>query len=301
MPNYVAHEVMGDLIEIPSSRVNLDKELLSAFSVGHDLMCSEFGAINVTHNSKTREFFLTLIKYIKENKLYDNSDVMAFLYGHIMHYELDKLAHPYIYYMTNGVPKSGIVNFHMASEEYLGNFILNNKVSLSRKKISSNLSKISEISWSSSVGFMINDVYDDVYGYYNALSIMKRSALYLKSLEFFKKLLREEKSDFYYSFIGLEKYFKTSSMNKEIITNSDKCHWWNPISRREKDSSFLEMFDEAMAISSDVIEKVNEVIYGDKNLSYLDNVFTDDSYDTGFSCSIGKPFVKSRYNDLRRK
>lgn len=301
MPNYVAHEIMGELIDIPSSRVKLDRNLLSAFSVGHDLLCSKHGAIGVTHNSKTRDFFFTLIKYIKENKLYNYPDVMAFLYGHIMHYELDKLAHPYIYYMTNGVPKSGIINFHMASEEYLGTFLLKNRVSLSRKEISSNMSEISKIPENSSVGFLINEVYDDVYGYYNALSIMKKSSLYFKSLEVLKKILREEKSDFYYEFIGLEKYFKASLMNKDIIANSENHSWWNPISRKEKNSSFVEIFDEALAVSSDVIEKVNEVIYGNKGLSYLDNVFADESYDTGLYCSIGKPFVKSRYNDLRKK
>lgn len=40
------------------------------------------------HTSKSRSFFITLVEYIKRNKLYDNSYVMVFLYGFICHYVL---------------------------------------------------------------------------------------------------------------------------------------------------------------------------------------------------------------------
>lgn len=300
MPNYITHVVMGNLIDIPDSRVDLDRKKLSTFSVGHDLMMAERGALDVTHNTKTKHFFFTLIDYIKENKLYDDPDVMAFLYGHIMHYELDKIAHPYIYYMTNGISQSRIVNFHMASEEYLGSFVMKNRVSLSRKDIASNFNSIYAVKENSNVGRVINDVYDDVYGYFDSLSTIKQTATYIKALEVLKTLLKEENSSFYYSLIGFYHYLEKADMDVETLTNERKEIWCDPISKRRKDSSFLELFDESIAISQDVIKCVNSVIYGGKDISCLESVFSDDSYDTGISCEIGKPFAKSRYCDLKK-
>lgn len=300
MPNYVAHEAMGELIDIPNARVELDRKLLSAFSVGHDLMFSESGAISETHNTKTKEFFYTLINYIIENKLYDDSSVMAFLYGHIMHYQLDKNVHPFIYYMTNGVPKNRIVNFHMASEEFLGSFILKNKISLSRKSVSSNLDMISKLN-NSNVNSLVNDVYGKVYGFQDSFGSIKKTVTYLKALEIFKQLIKDDEKLFYYNFIGFEHYLKVAQMDIDTLTNVRKDVWCDPISRKRKNSSFLELFDESISKSQEVIDKVNEVIYGGKDITYLDNIFSDDSYDTGLSCSIGKPFVKSRYKDFCKK
>ena len=301
MPNYVTHEVMGELIDIPNSRVDLDKKLLSAFSVGHDLMFSVNGAISETHNTKTRDFFYTLINYIIDNKLYDDASVMAFLYGSIMHYQLDKTVHPYIYYMTNGVPKSRIVNFHMASEEFLGNFILKNKISLSRKDISSNLNSISKIDNDSMVSAVVDDVYSKVYGFHNSMSSVKKTVIYLKALEIFKELIKEDKKLAYYNFIGFEHYLNVSDMCIDTLTNVKKDIWFDPISKKKRSESFLELFDESLYSSQDVIEKVNDVIYGNKDISCLDSIFVDDSYDTGLPCDIGKPFVKSRYKDFCNK
>lgn len=300
MPNYVTHAVMGNLIDISDSKISLNRNLLGAFSIGHDLLAAESGALNVTHNTNTREFFFTLIKYIKEQKLYDDPNVMAFLYGHIMHYQLDKIAHPYIYYATNEIPKSGIVNFHMASEEYLGEFVLKNNPIISRKELMANIKSVSGINRASKLGFLIDDVYYDVYGYFNSLGTIKRTSLYLKSLENLKSILKIENSPLYYKLIGLEYYLDENDMDYDTLSNIDKEEWRDPISMRRKNDTFLELFDKAMSLSKETINAVNSVIYDGKSISSLELVFPNHSYDTGVSCEIGKPFSKSRYNELKK-
>ena len=39
-------------------------------------------------------------KYIKKNKLYNNADILAYLYGSINHYSCDTTMHPYINYLS---------------------------------------------------------------------------------------------------------------------------------------------------------------------------------------------------------
>lgn len=301
MPNYITHAVMGNTIEIPNPRVDLNKKLLSAFSMGQDLMASRSGALSVTHNSRIRKFFYTLINVIKEEKLYDNPDIMAFLYGHIMHYQLDKTMHPYIYYMTNDVPKKGLIDFHMASEEYLGDFFLKNRCSLNRRTLASSMDNILNIEDSNDLGIIIDNVYYDTFGYSNALEANKQTVIYLKTLEAFKTIMREGKSDAYYKIIGLPNYLKYAGMDQQDLTNSDKNIWRNPISMKKSNKSALELFDLGMRLSQEVIEQVNQVIYENKSISTLDNIFSDESYDTGITCSIGKPFCKSRYLETHRK
>lgn len=301
MPNYVTHAVMGDSIEIPRPRVEIDRKRLSAFSMGQDLLVSKEGALSQTHNSKTKMFFYTLIKTIKEEKLYDNPDVLAYLYGHIMHYELDKVMHPYVYYMTNDIPKRGVVNFHMAMEEYLGDFFVKNRCSVKRNQLSSCAQEILEIKPSDDLGILINNLYYDTYGYFNALEITKKTVRSIKLLEAFKTIMREGKSGLYYKIIGLPNYLYLADMDLKELTNSDKLTWRNPITMRKQNSSVLELFDLGLSLAQEKIELINQVIYGNKSIAILDKIFQDESYDTGLICSIGKPFNKSRYLEKKLK
>jgi len=57
-----------------------------------------FGHYAHTHNSNL--YFTNIIKYIRDNDLCDNSQVMAYLYGSVCHYVLDTIVHPYVFYKT---------------------------------------------------------------------------------------------------------------------------------------------------------------------------------------------------------
>ena len=90
----------------------IDKELLKAFGQGPDplyfynlatLSKGKYIRNNypeLLHNYKTKNFFITLIKEIKERKLEKNKQTISFLYGFICHYALDTTIHPYILYKT---------------------------------------------------------------------------------------------------------------------------------------------------------------------------------------------------------
>lgn len=52
----------------------------------------------IMHTTKTRALFISIINYINDNKLNNNSSIMSYLYGYICHYFLDLYIHPFIYY-----------------------------------------------------------------------------------------------------------------------------------------------------------------------------------------------------------
>lgn len=300
MPNYITHSVMGEVTPIPNDKIKIDKNLLRIFSLGQDLMLTRKGAMDITHNTKTSLFFKNLIDYIVKNNLCEDEEALSYLYGHIMHYELDRKTHPYIYYMTNDIPKKGIVNFHIAFEEYLGDFVLQNKLKLSRSDFV-NRCKNADICISESLADLIDDVYLSTYGYYFASNTTEKTLKVLKILNKFRNGLDIINKDAYFNLIGLNKYLDSYSLNKSDTANLENNSWEDPISRTVHTSSFIDIFDDAVSSSQEKMEMADKVIYGKKTISTLDTAFDNSSYDTNLNCDMGKPFWNSRYKILCKK
>ena len=84
---------------------------------------------HISHTKKTRDFFITLIKYIKENNLKDDIDTCSFLSGFICHYALDLTVHPYVFYKTGSFHKDEKETYkynslHTLMEVYLDNYLI---------------------------------------------------------------------------------------------------------------------------------------------------------------------------------
>ena len=78
------------------------------------------------HKNKSQEFFINLVNYIKYNNYYQNSEIMAFLYGFITHYSLDTKLHPYIIYKTGIVDEDDPSTYKYRNKhEYMENFLDN--------------------------------------------------------------------------------------------------------------------------------------------------------------------------------
>ena len=81
---------------------------------------------HVFHTSKSQDFFITLIEYIKENNLQNDIDTCSFLCGFISHYVLDSTIHPFIFYKTGNFIKGKketykYNNIHAFMETYIDN------------------------------------------------------------------------------------------------------------------------------------------------------------------------------------
>lgn len=88
-------------------KINNSNKNLYLYSVGPDSFYfgkDTYNFAKIMHKSNSRLFFENYIKYIKDNNLKNNLDVISSLYGFITHYVLDYTIHPYVFY------KGGIFN-----------------------------------------------------------------------------------------------------------------------------------------------------------------------------------------------
>ena len=297
MPSYISHAVMAEqlydeiLRDEDILKTQILKESIRGYSLGNDLASLSRICGCASQNFNTKDFFITMIKYIKDNSLTQNGEVMALLYGHIAHYFLDTCTHPLIYYIEQGCDSIGLFTNHNLIEGYLSSYLVEKILNRSIMEVKQNyFNKIDLVSLE--ISRLLNTVYGNVYGDFeiiksyrkilNAFSILESS---IKSGIFSKKFLIDfsKFNDF------LEKHNLTID---EIINNNGVFR--NPITGETCDKSFIELYNQAIEMSINAIIKVNEYLYSNTSLSNLENVFLDLSYNTGAPCSLGKQMIYTR-------
>ncbi len=102
---YTHHTFTNDVYKVikPELKNKLEpsKDIFNVFGKSFDLLFfSNFRLGIEGHNHFVNAYFENIIKYIKDNHLEDNSEVLAYLYGSICHYVLDSTIHPYVYFKT---------------------------------------------------------------------------------------------------------------------------------------------------------------------------------------------------------
>lgn len=60
------------------------------------------------HRNNSKAYLLNIIKYLKDNNLTHNKELLAYLYGSINHYTCDSTMHPYINYLAKEKNKKGM-------------------------------------------------------------------------------------------------------------------------------------------------------------------------------------------------
>lgn len=297
MPAYISHAIMGEQIYEYSKEDNTFKipifcEELRGYSLGADLASLSKGTTKDTHNFKTKEFFLNMVDYIKDNKLIENSSVMALLYGHIAHYFLDINTHPFIYFIECGCKKVGIFPKHHLVEGYLSSY-------LSQKILGKNIMEIkpdyfNQINLSDpNISQLLNSIYGKVYNNYKIIKSYKCIILIFSILETSIKsgFITQEMLVIISSFT---KFLETNQLTIDDLTNKNHNTFTNPVTGEEYNKSFMEQYDKAIEMTLDAIKKVNNCLYSNSYLSSLDKVFEDLSYDTGVPCSKGKKLIYVR-------
>lgn len=294
MPAYLSHAIMGEDLHKKSEsdeklfKVLVKKESLKANSIGQDLSIVS-NTLNKydAHNFNTKLFFMNLVKYIKDNKLYENECVMSLLYGQIAHYFLDVNTHPLIYYIEAGCKSFNTISSHMLVEGYLSSYIAE-KI-LGQDYMNLKGSYLGHLdSNDKDVQDLIKWVYMKTYGDKQALFSYKSEFSVLKCVEDITKnpnLSSKEK------LIEVSKFREFLEMNKLSlgeITNDFNTTWTNPQTNERHNESFMELYDKSITETQDAMFRVNGFIYDGNSIDTLNSVFTDLSFDTGVSCSLGK-------------
>lgn len=294
MPAYMSHAIMMQKLykdnmndkKIFKNVMNIDD--LKTYSLGTDLASTSITLTHNPHRENTRDFFLSMIEYIKENNLMDRENTIALLYGHIAHYFFDVYAHPFIYYIEKSNRKYTLIPTHHLIEAYLDSY-LSEKI-LKKDIMTLNETFFNKGKMTKESEILLNDLYQRVYKA-RFMSIAYHKTLKLFSL--LEKILKKglfTKKDLY-KISGLYTFLIKNNISLSDLSNENFLAYQNPVSGEIFHKSFMEMFYQSIYKTLDAINEVNKYLYGNKSLNELKNVFTNLSYDTGIPCEYGNNMI----------
>ena len=281
MPSYKTHSIHGGII-IPDIKkhVDIDKNDIKTFCIGPDaLMVSDNKIFEYQHANKVREYFIKMIRYIKRNKLLDNEQVMAFLYGQIDHLVLDSVMHPFIYYMTEGIKSDTVFQTHGLVEMWIDDYvegryeteqityhqITDKKLLRLIDKLYSEIFKTKNESIKYNIGYFLIYLFD-VLGRHNMLGIIEPITKIGK--------------------IG-DIIYRRDIKRALPFLNTGREIWTNPETDESYCMSFDDLWRKSIEVSLETINDVNNYLYSGKTLNNQ-IIMSDTSYNTGLSCSKGQ-------------
>ena len=294
MPAYMSHVIMGkslyDKVKEDEKlfKLPIEENKFKILALGQDL--SGFSNIVCrydSHNQNSQAFFMNLINYIKENKLYENPSVMSFLYGHISHYFFDSKAHPFVYYIEKSCKPVNHISSHSMVEGFIDNYYAKQILNIDYMDLKPEFIGDLDLS-DEKLKEMMKNIYLKTYN--GRFAVLSYKIVY----EIFKnteKAIKDDPKVTKEKLINYSKFLKFLETNKlsisEIINDSNLI-WTNPVSNEKHNESLLDLYNDALIKTIEAIDLVNKCIYGRKDISILYNLFTDLSYDTGVQCALGK-------------
>ncbi len=260
------------------------------------------------HKTKTKIFFINMIKYIKENQLGNNMEIISFLYGFICHYVADSTIHPFVYYKTGVFNKQKPKTYkysgkHMEMETFIDLYLIdkNKNIKSSYFKVYKYCFKTKQLS--QPLKKMIDSTISKTFDKNSTGEVYMNS---IKRMIFFFWFYR-------YDPYGIKKrlyqivdtisprYFvkKTPlsyNMNLDKYThylNLEKKEWNHPVDINEKyNYSFFDLYEIAQQEALKIINATNKVIYNNYEINYLDKYLLNKSYITGKDAAMN---LKMKY------
>ena len=112
MPSIVTHHLFAkDCLKGYEKKVNKDIYYIFAQSFDNLSYYHFFTGFNneikhlgkIAQSTKTNEYFINILNYLKNNNLKEDKDLIGYLFGSICHYTLDSTCHPFVVYETGSV------------------------------------------------------------------------------------------------------------------------------------------------------------------------------------------------------
>ncbi len=301
MPSIVTHHLFAKDIK-DSLNLNVNS-IYYTFAQSHDYLYFNVNKNNrilahKAHVSNTQKYLISIIEYIKNNKLREDINLMSYLYGSITHYVLDSTTHPYIFY------KSGLSSSkHRIVEKNIDKLLYERKTNKKYNEL--NISK--EIIVNNLFTKELKDCID--YAYNNAYIVKNVSRKYTNSIKEARLLFRFTSYDKkgtkikLYSFV--DKLFKTNTF---CLSTSIKCNinflnenhleWHHPaIEDKICNYSFNELYNQSLYKTGIIIKYVNKYLNDEIeiDLEVLKKYIPDISYTTGLLISQNK---KMKYFEI---
>lgn len=302
MPSYISHAIMGEELYKEVLRVNgleipIEVSEVRGYSLGADFAFLSKKLSHDPQNYRTRDFFLGLVKYIKDNKLVNNSRVMAMLYGHIAHYFLDINTHPLIYYTEQGSKSVGLLTSHDLVEGYLSSYLANKILKCDIMKVRADYFSKIDLN-DAEVVKALSFIYGDIYGDGKIIRSYKKVEFLFSKLEtFIKSGLVSKKC--LMNFSRFDEFLFKNNLTREEIVNSSNSIFTNPVTGIGQNNSFIELYYRSIDMALNAIKEVHKYLYHGYSIDCLYGVFRNLSYDTGVDCGLGKEFIYVRSSNRK--
>ena len=273
---------------------------LRTFAQGHDIFSFTIGDSYLFHTKNTDKFFINMINYVKNNNLYQNGEILSFVYGYICHYVLDKSIHPYVIYTAGAYDKDnkkGTKQYrckHAEMETFLDCYMVKTKEKKNEKKFKSQKYCLEPNKFSKELKETIDFVFNKTYKLKKA---SKKYYIGIKNMHFLYILLRNDKHRIKYTMYkiadkitptGFYKFAPISftyNDNLREYLNEYNEEWLNPIDQNDKNhTSFVDIYNNSLKETVRIIKQINDY-FNNKDID-LTKVFDNSSFITGKNCTI---------------
>lgn len=316
MPSSITHTYFGIDVynKLPTKyKKNINLDYLKIFSQGSDPFmfynffigktAKEINYIQeIIHTKKTNIFFKNNIKYIINNNLTNNPEIITYLYGYICHYYLDLYTHPYIYYKSGLFDKKNSSTYkynaiHQKYEYLIDLYFISKREKIPYYKFKPHKFLFPTKEISNTLENLINNTLYETYKYENLAKYYKKS---LNHMYLFYKHINYD--PYLYKLLAYSLIDKITKKNtiklKELsfhnkldninsILNINNETWYLPWDKtKEYTTSFIDLYKRAIDDTVNTITALSEMFYKNKiDYKLIDNLFPNISLVTGLSCN----------------
>lgn len=244
------------------------------------------------HSHHINDFYTTALRCIKEqtNKVVQEN-MIAYIFGHLCHWALDKTTHPYIFHRT-GNCKGESAGLHHRFESMMDTMMLKKYYDIDIKDFATYEICAYDEDILKAIARIYVPVAKEVYHQEVKVFELRET---LNSWYDVQKLLYDPNNTKYSILKGVEtimrkpwkisgNIIKSKIDERFDILNEEKMTWQHPCDDTiESNLSFQEMFDSAIPLAICVIEKSYGCIEYDSNVQNVTDVLQDQAYDSGMA------------------
>lgn len=254
------------------------------------------------HQNKTRDFFINMLKIMREKNLTYDLECCSFLAGFICHYVLDSNLHPFIIYKTGEFDKKNPLtykynNIHTFMETFIDNDMVKRRENINPYKFKLDKFCFDLKEFSINLDYLIDSTFfktyqikDMSYIYYKSLKQMKNALVVFRKDRFgLKKNIYKLVDTFTFKntfrFEAISYHYPLD--DKHNFLNSDHKLWRNPTTYgMTSTESFLDLYMKSIHEAKNIICSSFDYLNG----KYIDlnKVFTNKNYVTGIDCDLKK-------------
>ena len=229
----------------------------------------------IAQRTKTNEYFLNILNYLKKHQLENNPDALGYLFGSICHYALDSTCHPFVIYQTGSLDINKKYRGGHEKMEVMIDAIMyekKEKKPLYKEKLSNIL--LPKVTFSNELNNILNYTFNKTFNINNMGPKYEQSAktghlilkYFVTDRTGIKKQIYKLKDKFgqgkMYQYLSF--HIRKLDMN---FLNLEHHNWCYPTDNSIiKNSSFYDLYDEAILFATKLFNV---------SLDYLNNVITE--------------------------